>query len=185
MWSPLPCCRCCCCCCCCAPGAADPTEQSKRMSRATTAKSSGAQRGTFYEDVFVVESLDKDGQKFHNISRVHANSDAGDIHIVMDVQSELFRLKTTDKFTLALAYSLSLLDSKADEGAWSPSTEPSLLDKFDYGMHGRIYRVEGSGGQKMTVYVSHGGLLMKIVGDENVLRELELDKRVYTLLKKA
>lgn len=147
-------------------------------------KAAAQRGGPFFEDVFTVKDLDKDGQKFHNVSRVYAANETGAIDVVMDVQCELYRLKTKEKFTIALAYTLSL-DGKPDDGTWTPSNEPNLLDKYDYGMYGKVYRVENVSAQKTAVYVSHGGLLMKMVGENKALQDIAIDKRVYTLLKRA
>lgn len=55
-------------------------------------------------------------------------------------------------------------------------------------MYGRIYRVEGeeSGPDqtKMYVYISFGGLLMRLHGEASVLSGLDVDKTVYLLIKK-
>jgi DNA-directed RNA polymerase I, II, and III subunit RPABC3 len=59
---------------------------------------------------------------------------------------------------------------------------------FQYIMHGRIYRIEGddagSEANKMSVYISFGGLLMRIQGEASVLSGLEVDKTIYLLIKK-
>ena len=147
-------------------------------------KPTSARGGPFFEEVFKVTDLDKDGQKFHNVSRVYALSESGNISLVIDVQCELYRLKTKEKFTRALAYTLNL-DGQPDDGTWNPSNEPNLLDKFDMGMYGKVYRVETQSAGKTVVFVSHGGLLMKITGESKSLNDIELDKRVYTLLKRT
>lgn len=55
-------------------------------------------------------------------------------------------------------------------------------------MHGRIYRIEGddasSEANKMSVYISFGGLLMRLQGEASVLSGLEVDKTIYLLIKK-
>ncbi len=38
---------------------------------------------------------------------------------------------------------------------------------------------------RQQVYVSYGGLLMKIVGDQRALSALELDSMVYCLIKRT
>jgi DNA-directed RNA polymerase I, II, and III subunit RPABC3 len=139
--------------------------------------------GVAYEDAFQVKELDAGGQRFHNVSRVVATCEASGVEVVMDIQCELYRLKTKEKFTLALATTLDL-QGKPDDGNWSPNPEVSLLDKFDYAMHGKIFRREALEGERVVVYVSHGGLLMKIKGNARFFSTLELDSKIYTLLKK-
>ena len=78
------------------------------------------------------------------------------------------------------------------------SGKPSLLDDYEYAMHGRVFRYtdEGGGGGgaggggtgggavKVTALASFGGLLMKLSGDPAKLRVLEVDAPVYLLMRK-
>ena len=132
----------------------------------------------------MVKDLDVGGQVFHNVSRVVGKSETNQVDLIIDVQSELYRLKTKEKFTLALASTLDLT-GKPDPKTWSPTNEPSLLDKYDYGMYGKIFKCDPLPNSKVVLYVSHGGLLMKITGDSGKLRELKQDDRIYTLLRRV
>ena len=70
-------------------------------------------------------------------------------------------------------------------------------------MYGKVYRIEdgatgggggGGGGDgdashaqhspKLAAYISYGGLLMRLQGDANNLHALEVDQRVYLMMKK-
>jgi DNA-directed RNA polymerase I, II, and III subunit RPABC3 len=144
-----------------------------------------AKGGTCYEDVFVVRDLDVGGQRFHNVSRVIGTCESSGVEVVLDIQCELYRLKTKEKFTLALATTLDLQGKPDDAGSWSQSNELSLLDKYDYAMHGKIFRREAVESDRVAVYVSHGGLLMKLKGNSRFFAALELDTQIYTLLKKS
>ena len=42
----------------------------------------------------------------------------------------------------------------------------SIKDKYDYVMHGKIYKTELDAKKIMNIYASFGGLLMKISGNE-------------------
>ena len=77
-----------------------------------------------------------------------------------------------------LPHTLSLLPSMQ-------SREASVADGFSYVMHGTIYHVEDKEGQ-VSIYVSFGGLLLKIKGTRSSLVKpgLELDQKVYLLLRK-
>ena len=143
--------------------------------------------GTIYEDVFTVKDLDVGGQRFHNVSRVVANCESSGAEVVMDIQCELFRLKTKDKFTLALATTLNLqgVQGAKDDEYWTQSTDISLLDKYDYGMHGKIYKKDTMEGDRTVIYVSHGGLLMRIKGQGRNFTNMDMDGYIYTLLKKS
>lgn len=104
--------------------------------------------------------------------------------LVIDIQSEIFPMKSKEKFSLALASTLDM-SGKPDTGFYNQSGEPSLLDKFDYGMHGKVFRYEYESDNRVAIYASFGGLLMKLVGDQRTLTNIELDANLYCLIKKA
>jgi DNA-directed RNA polymerase I, II, and III subunit RPABC3 len=137
-----------------------------------------------FEDSFIVKDLDVGGQVFHNVSRLVAKSETNQVDLVMDVQCEMYRLRTKEKFLFTIATTLDL-SGKPDPKYWTPNNEPSLLDKNDYCMHGKIYRVDQLPNSRVMIYVSHGGLLMKITADSRNLRALKQDDRIYTLLRKV
>lgn len=61
------------------------------------------------------------------------------------------------RFTLALASSLNL-DGSTDRGTFDQSGAPSLLDQYEYAMHGKIYKwKQDSPKAAVEVYVSFGG----------------------------
>lgn len=131
-----------------------------------------------------MQEVDKDGQVFHNVSRIKAQSMTSQVDLVIDIQCELYRLKTKDKFTVALSATLDL-SGRPDEKRFNHTGEPSLLDKYDYGMYGRVYKSDQLDNSKVAIYVSHGGLLMKITGDARNLTEVTQSDHVYTLLKRV
>lgn len=143
-----------------------------------------------YEDNFVVDDLNPEGKSsktFKNIGRVIASGTTYDVSMVVDIQIELFPIKLKDRLTIALASNLSLTGGKKQtgnsskamkrghDGGYDQSGEPTLLDKFDYGMYGKVFKCEPIDEHKMAVYVSYGGLLMKVVGDQRHLSAIELD----------
>lgn len=62
-------------------------------------------------------------------------------------------------------------------------------------MYGLVYKYQaepgkegmsgGSGGVKVSVFVSFGGLLMKLKGDPAKLSVMEVDSKVYLLMRKV
>lgn len=138
-----------------------------------------------FEDTFRVTDVDKGGQVFHNVNRALISSDTAQTEIVIDVQGELYRLKTKEKISLAIAKTLNL-QGKDDKGEWDPNqNEPSLLDKYDYCMYGKVFKVDQIANNKVVLYVSHGGLLMKITGPKDAFLAIEQDAMIYTLLKRV
>ena len=70
------------------------------------------------------------------------------------------------------------------------SGKPSLMDKYEYVMFGKIYKYKDSQGGghasvRVEVYVSFGGLLMLLAGDPKKLQELEVDLPVYLLMRRV
>lgn len=104
------------------------------------------------DDVFEITAVDPDGKKFDRVSRIQAKSDNFDMRLLLDVNVEIYPLQTTQKFTLALAKSLSLdptnnpLDADV---AWRPDAGPSLADKYEYVMFGRVFKFEDVSSSRM------------------------------------
>ena len=62
----------------------------------------------------------------------------------------------------------------------------SHADDFEYVMHGKVFKHHQKPGDHiMSVFVSFGGLLMHLQGDETNLNKLALDSRVYLLMRKS
>ena len=102
----------------------------------------------------------------------------------IDVNSDLFYLEINDRFTFALASTLAL-DGSADAGTFDQSGNPSLLDQYEYAMYGKLYKwAQNDPKSPVEVYVSCGGLLMRLRGDQRHLAKLTLDSRVYLLARK-
>lgn len=64
------------------------------------------------------------------------------------------------------------------------ATQPTLMDSFQYVMHGRIFSLEHvgqgqgqGGGQRVEVQVSFGGLLLRVRGEQAQLSALEADMK--------
>jgi DNA-directed RNA polymerase I, II, and III subunit RPABC3 len=72
----------------------------------------------------------------------------------------------------------------------SISRKESLLDAYEYVMYGLVYKYQAEAGNKeagvkVSVFVSFGGLLMKLTGDPAKLNVLEVDSKVYLLMRKV
>lgn len=70
-------------------------------------------------------------------------------------------------------------------GAAFVSGEESLADKYEYVMHGKVYRCEEQQDSKLAVFISFGGLLMRLKGDTRSLQDIELDSMLYVLIRKS
>ena len=102
----------------------------------------------------------------------------------LDINSDLYTLEISDRFTFALASTLAL-DGTQDSGTYDQSGAPSLLDQYEYAMYGKLYKwKQDQPKAPVELYVSYGGLLMRLKGDARHLSKLSLDSRVYLLIRK-
>ncbi|KAH7668912.1 RNA polymerase Rpb8 protein [Dioscorea alata] len=141
-----------------------------------------------FEDIFTLTRIDPDGKKFDKVSRIEAHSEQFDMLMQLDVNTEVYPMSVGDKFTMVLAPTLSL-DGTPDSGFYVPGGRKSLADKFEYVMHGKLYKIseESSSGPdvKVEIYASFGGLLMMLKGDPSNAANFELDQRLFLLMRKV
>uniref|UniRef100_A0A1D1XXN8 DNA-directed RNA polymerases I, II, and III subunit RPABC3 n=1 Tax=Anthurium amnicola TaxID=1678845 RepID=A0A1D1XXN8_9ARAE len=120
-----------------------------------------------FEDIFTLEKLDPEGKKFDKVSRIVAHSQQFDMDMELDVNTEVYPMHVGDKFTMVLAPTLSL-DGTPDTGYFTQGGRKSLADKFEYVMHGKLYKISENSTEanvKVEIYASFGGLLMMLTGD--------------------
>lgn len=147
-----------------------------------------------FEDTFEVLEKDPDGKKFEKVSRFMCKSDLYEMELTLDVNVDVYPLENGQKFSLALASTLHP-DGKPDEGHFDQTLQweghpgrPSLMDDYEYVMHGKLFKFgddHSSGTPKLEVYVSFGGLLMQLRGEPKKLEDLEINSRLYLLMRKV
>jgi len=137
------------------------------------------------DDIFDVKDIDKDGKKFDRVSRIYATSENYEMELILDVNTDIYPIDINTKVTLAITTSLNL-DGSPDEGVYDQQGKATLADKFEYVMHGKVFKQSEEKGtsQKISVYASFGGLLMMLKGDPRNL-QLDVDSRVYLLMRKV
>ena len=59
-----------------------------------------------------------------------------------------------------------------------------MIDQHEYVTFGKVFKMNLQSKDKLTVYLSFGGLLMSITGFPKDLKKLEMDQRVCVLIKK-
>jgi DNA-directed RNA polymerase I, II, and III subunit RPABC3 len=60
------------------------------------------------------------------------------MELILDIHSEIYPMKLQEKFSLSLTHTLSL-DGTPDENIYDQSGAPSLLDRCDYAMQGKLF----------------------------------------------
>lgn len=141
--------------------------------------------GILFEDMFNVDSIDS--ARYNKVSRITGQSSTSqDIKITLDINSELFPVRDNDSLTIMLASSLGNESSMlTSNGSWRPpkSNDRSLADDYDYVMYGTVYKFEeNSNNDKMSVYISFGGLLMCLEGGYRSLSNLK-QENAYILIR--
>lgn len=67
------------------------------------------------------------------------------------------------------------------------SGRPTLMDRYEYVMHGKIFKFKDNqgGGDRVEVYISFGGLLMQLIGGAKELADLQVDNNVFLLIRRV
>jgi len=136
-----------------------------------------------FEDIFEVKAIDKDGNHFDKVSRLDCRGESYEVDLTLDINVDIYRVEVNQKFTMVL---VSSLDDEPEQGSYKYNRGPSLLDKFEYCMYGKVFKsTKEEKSSKMSVHVSFGGLLMLMQGDQRHLQDLDLDSRIYLLMRKS
>lgn len=141
--------------------------------------------GILFEDMFYVDSVD-DG-RYNKVSRITGQSSTSqDIKITLDINKELFPVRNNDSLSIVLSSSLGNESSMlTSSGSWRPPkpSDKSLADDYDYVMYGTVYKFEENpNSDKMSVYISFGGLLMCLEGGYRSLSSLK-QENAYLLIR--
>ncbi len=139
------------------------------------------------DDVFKVNVVDPDGKKFDLVSRIDGESENYGMRLLLDVNMELYPLKAGERITLVLAKSIALDANGAPmeaEAAWRADAGPTLADKYEYVMYGRTFKFEELSPTRMALYVSYGGLLMRLEADPRHFSNIAIGSSLYLLIRK-
>ena len=143
-------------------------------------------KNIYFEDTLVINTLDKNGKIFDRITRIEGTTSDNNCNIVLDVNSEIYQV-SKDKL-----YSILLTKSLYPDGTTSNTfnyemylKKNSLLENYEYVMNGKVFKLTEEVHAKVTVHISFGGLILGITGDPMHLTSLNLDERVYFLMKKV
>jgi DNA-directed RNA polymerase I, II, and III subunit RPABC3 len=138
------------------------------------------------EDIFEVKNMNPDGKKFDKVSRLICESENYEMDLVLDVNTDIYPIELGERLTLALATSLDL-KGRGDQGYWDygESERATLADRYEYVMYGRVFKYSPDSRQeKVAIYVSFGGLLMRLTGDPRNMTQIKPDINLYLLMRK-
>lgn len=80
------------------------------------------------------------------MTRFDCHSDASDAELVIDINTEIYPMSHDKRFTLVLASTLSLTNAPST-GVYDQSRIPSLLDDYEYAMHGKVFKISEANGR--------------------------------------
>merc|ERR1712088_59153 len=143
-----------------------------------------------FEDIFDVKDIDPDGKKFDRVSRILGDSESYKMDLILDVAVNLYPMKLSDKFRLVLTDTLQTDGSvpiTGEEDEWNPrwDMKSNRASDYDYVMYGLVYKIDDDeSGTRLAVYISFGGLLMRLQGDAQNLGAIKQDRNLYLMMKK-
>ncbi|KAK1385142.1 DNA-directed RNA polymerases I, II, and III subunit RPABC3 [Heracleum sosnowskyi] len=141
----------------------------------------------YFDDTIKVDRLDADGKKYDKVSRIEARSEKLNMQLLLDVNSELCPVRVGDNFRMVLADTLNE-DGSAVTSLLPKGKEKSLVDKFEYVMHGLLYKIsddESGTNPEKVAYVSFGGLQLMLKGDATKMERFELHKKYFLCMRKV
>ncbi|KAF3440422.1 hypothetical protein FNV43_RR18706 [Rhamnella rubrinervis] len=142
--------------------------------------------GLLFDDIFTVENLNPNGEKFDKVTRIAAQSEKHGILMHLDVNTEIYPMKEKEKFVMVLTPTLNWNET-VGTGDDMQNEQKSLADKFEYIMHGLLYKIseDGSGSDvKVGVYASFGGLQMMLRVDPIHCTKFKVDQKLFLLIRK-
>eukprot|EP00033_Pygsuia_biforma_P001071 GCRY01001218.1.p1 GENE.GCRY01001218.1~~GCRY01001218.1.p1 ORF type:complete len:145 (-),score=9.71 GCRY01001218.1:328-762(-) len=138
-----------------------------------------------FEDMFEITDINPQGKKFDRVSRVIGRTENYEMDLILDINTDIYPVDIADKFSFALASTLKL-DGSPDDGSYDPTdNHKNLSDDYQYVMHGKIFKFDKeSSSSRLVVYISFGGLLLILKSEPRNLQGLDLDSRIYFLMRR-
>ena len=144
-----------------------------------------------FEAMFETIDVDPDGKKFDRVSRfVCRSTPYGDAEVTVDVNVDVYPIEVGTKFTYVLASTLNTDGSPEDPTTFDQTAgKESLADEYEYVTHGKCYKKtepndDADASEKTATYISFGGLLTCLKTDAKAMSEVDVDDRVYCLMRK-
>lgn len=145
-----------------------------------------SQQNILFEDNLIITDIDKDLKAFDKVSRIEGTAEDSQCKINMDINVDIYPINKESLYSLLITKSLN------PDGTPCPNSfnydmyikQNSLMEKFDYVMYGKIFKFSEEPNGNVSIFASFGGLLFSVTGQPSALSNLEIDERIYLLLKK-
>eukprot|EP00403_Amphidinium_massartii_P043166 CAMPEP_0178439048 /NCGR_PEP_ID=MMETSP0689_2-20121128/35939_1 /TAXON_ID=160604 /ORGANISM="Amphidinium massartii, Strain CS-259" /LENGTH=153 /DNA_ID=CAMNT_0020061533 /DNA_START=62 /DNA_END=523 /DNA_ORIENTATION=- len=142
-----------------------------------------------FEDTFNIKSVDN--SRFERAGRIDCTSeDFGENTLELDINNIIWPVSSGEKIFVALTDNVSPVAGQNKlTNAYDHDPRvlgASVMDDFEYVMYGRVYKKEDVKGKNTaTVFVSYGGLLMKLKSNSVQLKDFHLGDSLYLLIRKV
>ncbi|KAL3832982.1 hypothetical protein ACJIZ3_007718 [Penstemon smallii] len=137
-----------------------------------------------FDEIVKVFDIDQE-VVYDKVSRIKAKSEDLVFELELDVNSELYPMLTGEKYRMLISNTLNM-DASAVTEYFPEGKQKSLADKFEYVMHGLLYKMaedKGTSG-KVVVYISFGGLQLMLKGDPLKMYKFKVDQKLFLLVRK-
>mmetsp|Transcript_12573 Transcript_12573/g.32435 ORF Transcript_12573/g.32435 Transcript_12573/m.32435 type:complete len:156 (-) Transcript_12573:1586-2053(-) len=123
---------------------------------------------------------------FSKVSRIFAISIENRTEITLDINTEIYPIHEEDKLDFRIM-EINPEQKKEPEPQkdWIDFFDKKLIDLFEYVMYGTIFHC-GIENKKFFFYASFGGLLLKIFGNSDLIKnnEFKVDTKILLLIRK-
>jgi len=125
-----------------------------------------------------VTSLDKGDHV--RINRIKGKSHIYDLHVICDVNRELFPVKQDSVIQFQISQ-----DKTEKLNVYDPKEldEEEIFKGWDYVTHGTVFELKEKGTDLLHVGISFGGLLMALEGKIIHLTKIHNDEKVFCMMK--
>ena len=156
-----------------------------------------------FDEIFEVESIDKDSKIFENGQRCEGKTKNTNYNIMLDINSDIYPLEVGGSYSIVLARSIEENGkAKANEFdyEYTLNKKNTLMDKYEYVMRGRVFQFssdkkrngDNSKQDSLCISISFGGLLLDISnlkrdeksGKPRAFEDIEVDEELFFLMKK-
>ena len=155
---------------------------------------------TYFDEQFTIKRIDDHG--FDRVHRIRAVCDSyPTTQLRVDINTEIYPMRPNERFHMVLTTTLDISKNADSDPVYDPALHErrTILDAFDYAMHGRIYKIQPWKKKdrdserpekdipRLAISASFGGLLMYLKGQQtnhHLLQNLRVDMAIYLLIKK-
>lgn len=137
----------------------------------------------FKEDFKVLEDNCSSSESNENVNQIHCEGCSSKTDLILDLYSPLNSIRKEDTFQLVLVKSVQNSQSNTE------NLEVDMeFEDYDVIMDGKVYQIDDkliADLPVIAVYVSFGGLLMRLQSDVTKMTLFHIDQEVFLCLKKC